>query len=129
MTMQTMITGTFSESICSACRAGQTHSLRIHAKILMNMADILEAEAPVLIQQQEPHIRTSDPTFRTPRPTPAPILPPQGDADALDGDELDSVLTRTSAPARGVVAPLLPRTVVPAPVPVVRAPRPAAVVY
>lgn len=132
MSPQAMITGTFPESICSACRTGQAHSLRIHAKILMSMADILEAETPVLIQQQEPHIHTSDPSYRTPRPTPPPTMPPQGDADVLDADELDSVLTRATAPARGVVVPLLPQSPKyqpPAALPVVRVARPAAVVY
>lgn len=124
--MQAMISGTFPESICSACRTGQTHSLRIHAKILLAWVDTHEPEAPATIQQEQPQARTSDPSYRVPRPTPPPVMPPQGDADALDGDELDTLL---QAPAPRVV-PIRPAPVVQlAPPPVVRVARPAAVVY
>lgn len=98
--MLAMISGTFPESLCSACRAGQTHSLRMHAKILLAIADSdIEQQtadiADAVQAQQAP--RGTDPRPNQPKPAAPPTMPPNSDGESLDGDELESVLTRQIA--------------------------------
>lgn len=147
--MNAMLTGLYPEALCPACRAGQHHSLRIHAKLLLAICDAdMPAESS---DEQAPAVRpSSDPRPSAVLVPPAPILPPSGDGEELDAEELDSVLTRTTAPAFGQRIPLMPvrapalalvtpspRPATPvappapikAPAPVARAPKAATVIY